>query len=82
MPSCKPLQFLSKQMNEDDNAFNKSISKNKNKIFEKYLIKDIVFLAIITCCTNDIPIITPILPPPINIETAAFSFPLTEKNTL
>mgnify|MGYP002508105859 CR=1 FL=1 len=27
---------------------------------------------------NDIPIITPILPPPINIETAAFSFPLTE----
>ena len=43
------IQF-SKQMNEDDNAFNKSISKNKNKIFEKYLIKDIVFLAIITCC--------------------------------
>ena len=27
------------------------LSKNKNKIFEKYLIKDIVFLAIITCCT-------------------------------
>lgn len=44
------IQF-SKQMNEDDNAFNKSISKNKNKILEKYLIKDIVFLAIITCCT-------------------------------
>lgn len=35
--------------------------KKKNKIFQKYVIKDIVFLAIITCCTLVTGAIMPLL---------------------
>lgn len=35
--------------------------KKKNKIFQKYMIKDIVFLAIITCCTLVTGAIMPLL---------------------
>ena len=33
----------------------------KNKVFQKYMIKDIVFLAIITCCTLVTGAIMPLL---------------------
>lgn len=35
--------------------------KPKNKIFQKYMIKDVVFLAIITCCTLVTGAIMPLL---------------------
>lgn len=35
--------------------------KKKNKVFQKYMIKDIVFLAIITCCTLVTGAIMPLL---------------------
>lgn len=47
----------------EDLSVNKATTKlnAKNKIFEKYMIKDIVFLAIITCCTLVTGAIMPLL---------------------
>ena len=60
--AIKELIQFSKQINDYEMPSTQSaVIKSNNKLFQKYMIRDIVFLAIITCCTLVTGAIMPLL---------------------